>query len=617
MKIMVLVVLLVLMWLGLRSLEPRTLYYPERDMAATPSVYRLVYEDLSLKASDGTKIHAWFVPSRPSKIQNPKSKMGLTLLFCHGNAGNISHRLDKLRLFHDLGLNVLLFDYRGYGKSEGKPTEQGTYQDAEAAYRYLVETQKIPQGKIIFYGESLGSAVALEMAVRHPSAALILESAFTSTLAMGKLVYPWLPVRWLVRYRYDNLAKIPRLKAPLLILHSPQDEIVPFWMAQALFAAAPGPKKLFELTGGHNDGFEVTGKAYVDAIRKFVLSLDESPSPMRSVGEGGRHTSGDRVRAQFSPHPSLLPPEGREKGPSRAIQTSGEASPERLEEHVRTLSEKMIPRDGDHIQNLDRAADYIRGHLEESGGRLTEQSYTIKEWNQRNQQVAKGPYRNVIASFGPEAGERLIIGAHYDADGPYPGADDNASGVAALLELARLLKERPPSLRTDLVAYTLEEPPYFGQEEMGSAVHAASLAKEGVRVRLMVSLEMLGYFSDEPGSQKYPVPIMKALYPSRGNYLALIGRVGSLGRCWALKKRMREASPLPVRILTAPSFLPGVDFSDHRNFWRHGYPAVMLTDTSSYRNPHYHTPQDTADKLDYERMAQAAQGVLAIIQGEL
>ena len=268
-KIVLLVVLLVSAWLGLSSLERRSLYFPDRQVFATPQVYRLAYEDLMLRDSDGTRIHGWFIP----KAGRPAP--GLTLLFCHGNAGNISHRLDKVLKFHQIGLNVLLFDYRGYGQSEGRPSEAGTYLDAEAAYHYLTRTKKIPPARIVLYGESLGCAVAVEMAHRHPAAALILESPFTSTAAMGKRVYPWLPVRWMVRNKYDNLSKIPRIRLPLLILHSPRDEIVPFQMGRQLFAAAPGPKKFFELTGGHNDGYEMTGAAYIQTIDSFLKGVGD------------------------------------------------------------------------------------------------------------------------------------------------------------------------------------------------------------------------------------------------------------------------------------------------------------------------------------------------------
>ncbi|MFA5975520.1 MAG: alpha/beta hydrolase [Elusimicrobiota bacterium] len=237
-KILILCVLVGVLGWGLLSMERRSLYFPDRRLVATPAVYRLAYEDLHLTASDGVRIHGWFIPA--SKAPSSRINAPLAILLCHGNAGNVSHRLDKLSRLHLLGVNVLLFDYRGYGLSEGKPSEKGTYLDAEAAYRYLTDVRKIPPDQIVLYGESLGCAVATEMAMRHPSASgLILESPFTSTVAMANIVLPWFPASWIIRNRYDSLSKIPRLNMPLLILHSPHDEIVPFHMGQALYAAAP------------------------------------------------------------------------------------------------------------------------------------------------------------------------------------------------------------------------------------------------------------------------------------------------------------------------------------------------------------------------------------------
>ena len=268
-KFVVLAIFLVVAFLSLRSMEPRTLYYPDRTLVANPGVYRLVFEDLHLVAMDGTKIHGWYVPaSAKAATDNPVVP---TILFSHGNAGNISHRLDKLEIYHKLGVNVLMFDYRGYGLSEGTPTEDGTYEDAEAAYQWL---RKRGVFNVVFQGESLGCAVAMEMAVRHPEGrGLILESPFTSTIAMAKLIFPWLPVKWIVRYHYDNVAKIPGIRMPLLILHSPQDDIVPFAMGRALYSAAHEPKKFVELVGGHNEGYAESGRIYPEAVAKFIQSI--------------------------------------------------------------------------------------------------------------------------------------------------------------------------------------------------------------------------------------------------------------------------------------------------------------------------------------------------------
>jgi Zn-dependent M28 family amino/carboxypeptidase len=215
--------------------------------------------------------------------------------------------------------------------------------------------------------------------------------------------------------------------------------------------------------------------------------------------------------------------------------------------------------------------------------------------------------------FGPEAGERLVVGAHYDAFGPYPAADDNASGVAGLIELAYLLGQHPPALAVELVAFTLEEPPYFRTAEMGSAVHAQSLKAAGVTVRVMFSLEMIGYFSDAPDSQRFPVPLLSLCYPSRGNFITVAGNVGEGLLVRRIKRAMSGASELPVYSINAPRLIPGLDFSDHLNYWQAGYPAVMITDTAFFRNRNYHTMQDTADKLDYRRMAQVVEGVMAAV----
>jgi Zn-dependent M28 family amino/carboxypeptidase len=279
--------------------------------------------------------------------------------------------------------------------------------------------------------------------------------------------------------------------------------------------------------------------------------------------------------------------------------------PARLETHVRALAETFAPRDESHPQNLDRAAAYIRRELQEAGGRVEEQPF----------EVGGTTYRNVIARFGPETRERIVVGAHYDAAGPYPGADDNASGVAGLIELARLLKRNTPRTQVELVAYTLEEPPHFASSTMGSAFHAAALKRQGIPLRAMIALEMIGYFTDAPDSQRFPLSGMKSLYPSRGNFITVAGKLGQGSLVRQVKKAMRSASPLGVEAISAPPSLPGVSLSDHRNYWEAGYPAVMITDTAFYRNDNYHTESDTPDTLDYKRMAMVVQGLHAAVMG--
>lgn len=279
-------------------------------------------------------------------------------------------------------------------------------------------------------------------------------------------------------------------------------------------------------------------------------------------------------------------------------------SADRLERHVRALSERFVPRDYLHPENLDRAAAYISAEMEAAGGTVVEQPFEVRG----------AGYRNVIASFGPKGTERIVVGAHYDTAGEVPGADDNASGVAGLIELARLLAAAPPAVGVDLVAYSLEEPPYFRSPHMGSSVHARSLREQGVRVRAMISLEMIGYFVDTPGSQSFPVGVLRWFYPGEGSFITVVGRLGDRALVRRIRGAMRRAAPLPVQSINAPRWVPGVDFSDHASYWDAGYRAVMVTDTAFYRNPFYHTARDTAGTLDYPRMAMVVRGVDAAVR---
>lgn len=293
----------------------------------------------------------------------------------------------------------------------------------------------------------------------------------------------------------------------------------------------------------------------------------------------------------------------------------------RLRADVRHLSVDLYPRSYDQVENLDRSARFILAELRSSGGRVSEQPVDAEG-------VA---YRNLIAHYGPEQGAVLVIGAHYDSHGDVqqaarnggeatpathtPGADDNASGTAALLELARLLGRHPPARPVELVAYTLEEPPYFRTAHMGSAWHARALKADARPVELMLSLEMIGYFSDEPGSQRYPVSGMEALYSDRGDFILVAGHLGDFALMRRVKARMAGAVDLPVHSINASALLQGIDFSDHLNYWREGYPALMVTDTAFLRNPHYHRAGDTDEKLDYVRMGKVVQAVFALTRG--
>jgi Zn-dependent M28 family amino/carboxypeptidase len=281
-----------------------------------------------------------------------------------------------------------------------------------------------------------------------------------------------------------------------------------------------------------------------------------------------------------------------------------------LETHVRMLSETLHPRCYDHPENLDAAVRYVERHFVAAGGRTRVQKFSVDELE----------YSNVIAEFGPEDGAALIVGAHYDSEGETrnpprytPGADDNASGTAALLALADLLGRHPPAKRVQLVAYCLEEPPFFATDNMGSAAHAELLNRDRVPVIGMIALEMVGYFSDAPGSQSYPAGIMSLLYPDKGNFIGVVGGFHDMALTRRVKEAMIGASDLPVCSVNAPSLVPGIDYSDHRNYWRYGHEAVMITDTAFYRNTRYHENEDTADTLDYKRMAKVVQGVSAAV----
>lgn len=240
----------------------RLVFFPSRELdGGTPAVYGLAYEDVALTAADGVALHAWWVPA-----QTPRRGV----LFLHGNAGNISHRLDKLAVLNGLDASVLLLDYRGYGRSAGSPDEAGTYRDADAAYGWL-RARGLAPDEIVVYGESLGGPIATHLASRQPVGGLVLESAPSSILGVAQHHYPLLPVRWFLSVRYDALVRLPAVRAPVLILHSPRDEIVPFAMAEALYAAAPGRKRLVRLDGGHNDAFIVAAEMYQAALREFLL----------------------------------------------------------------------------------------------------------------------------------------------------------------------------------------------------------------------------------------------------------------------------------------------------------------------------------------------------------
>ncbi len=241
--------------------QERLLYFPLRSMAVTPAAAGLEFEEVWLTTGDGVRIFGWYVPAAGSRR---------ALLFFHGNGGNISHRLDSIAQFQRLGLNVFIIDYRGYGHSEGRPTEAGTTLDAAAAWRYLVEQRGFAPEQIVIFGRSLGGAVAAGLAEQQRPGALILESTFTSVPDMAARQFPFLPVRQLSRLHYNTRERLARIDAPVLIIHSPNDEVIPFEHGRALFATAGQPKEFLQIDGGHNDGFLISAGVYEPAVAAFI-----------------------------------------------------------------------------------------------------------------------------------------------------------------------------------------------------------------------------------------------------------------------------------------------------------------------------------------------------------
>jgi len=291
-------------------------------------------------------------------------------------------------------------------------------------------------------------------------------------------------------------------------------------------------------------------------------------------------------------------------GISFAITTQS-ASPEgneaSLVSTVRFLSEVIGERSFRDLPKLNKTADYIESSLRSFGCLVSKQAFTYEGRT----------YYNVIGEVKgshPDKKEILIIGAHYDTAVGTPGADDNASGVAGFLELARLTALNPVERTIRFVAFSLEEPPVFGTKDMGSYVYAERTAQEGVKVYGMMSLEMIGYFCEEKGCQAYP-PGVGWLFPDQGNFISFVGNLSSRSFTREVKKSFTKAVVFPVETLNTFSSITGVDFSDHRNFWRFGFDAFMITDTAFNRNRNYHEPEDTWEKLDFERMHQVITGL--------
>jgi fermentation-respiration switch protein FrsA (DUF1100 family) len=235
--------------------------FPDRALTATPADIGLDYEDVSLTTSDNESLHGWYIPAANSKG---------ALLFFHGNAGNISHRLDSIKIFHELGLDTLIIDYRGYGQSTGKTTEQGTYLDAQAAWDFLINSRRIPADRIIVFGRSLGGAVGAWLGVQSTPAAVIIESSFSSGIDMAHRIYPFMPVRLITRLQYPVADYAAQLNCPVLVIHSRHDEIIPFAMGQVIYAAVKQDKKFLELRGDHNNGFLISQGDYVAGLGDFT-----------------------------------------------------------------------------------------------------------------------------------------------------------------------------------------------------------------------------------------------------------------------------------------------------------------------------------------------------------
>ncbi len=261
-QLLFLVIFLVAGFLFLRYFENHFIFYPTKEVQIFPKDRGLDFEDIFFKTNDTIKLNAWFIPS-------PKAKF--TILFCHGNAGNISHRLEKILFLHSLSCNVFIFDYRGYGLSKGRPSEKGLYLDTRAAYEYLV-SRGIRQEEIIGYGESIGSAAIIDLASTQPIAALITEGAFSSGKDMARNAFPFLPY-WIFSLRLDSERKIKSVKIHKLLIHSLNDEIVPFEMGSKLYNAAPEPKEFLKVQGGHNSCFFDSQELLKEKMSEFLAKV--------------------------------------------------------------------------------------------------------------------------------------------------------------------------------------------------------------------------------------------------------------------------------------------------------------------------------------------------------
>ena len=276
-------------------MQPKFLYSPVREVLYTPAELELDFENVVFKSSDGLRLNGWYIPA-PLEVRNktasiqsgdslltrPAENSEFTVLFCHGNGGNIMHRLDSINLFRILGLNCFIFDYRGYGNSQGKPSEEGTYLDVMAAYKWLTEEKKTSPENIIIFGRSLGGSIAAHLASKVEARALVIEGTFTSYVDIGRKFYPYMPVRWFARFSYETIDYVKNVNCPVMLIYSRNDEIVPFEFGLELYEAANEPKEFVEIFGSHNDSFLVSGEIYQRAWTKWLQFLKEYKSQAAS-----------------------------------------------------------------------------------------------------------------------------------------------------------------------------------------------------------------------------------------------------------------------------------------------------------------------------------------------
>jgi len=299
-------------------------------------------------------------------------------------------------------------------------------------------------------------------------------------------------------------------------------------------------------------------------------------------------------------------PEKSHRGPAPPLTTGELNMAQRLKADVTMLAGTIGERNTNRYGQLQQSAAYISDQLRRMGYGIREESFTA---NHRQVMNIEAELKGTL-----KPNEILVVGAHYDSPPESPGANDNASGVAALLELARQFKDTQPGRTLRFVAFVNEEPPYFRTELMGSRVYAANARKRGDKITAMLALETIGYYSDEPGSQKYPAPF-SLFFPDKGNFIGFVGNLKSRSLVRSSIRTFRETTPFPSEGLAAPEFVKGIGWSDHSSFWQEGYPGIMITDTAPFRYPHYHEREDTPDKLDYERMVRVVDGIGRVVEG--